>query len=779
MKRKFQKMLERLMELVTGGAQPAAIGLLIALQIAPLPIFAAVQPDRLSQKPKARIGAGVAQDSDFGFDVGLGSSNPTFKYKLSDQSLEFNKSILRFGSGTGANQTFEANVGAGANNPKLRYNYTNSEWEFSNDGTTYDGIGSGGGGGGGGGVNLLTSDDDPGFEDGGSVWTASGGSYTQDTSTPLFGTSSGVFDASALNQTLSSPSKLISSQGGLASGNCLAMIGYKYSGTSGDYTLQVYDGTSVLAEQSLNQATSFGLGYVGFTCPSSGSVLVRVLAAVSNPGAITVDGAPLSGGLVQLGSNVMLAQIKGSEFYGSLNYAKTANCSWQKGTGTAMSGFSADTDCPTPTVTGKLSAPGTKIPAFVMTNAPAGEYYVVTTGSFFNSGGNSSVQLSDGTTSSSAQPLSTQNTANSDYFQQVVGHFSYSASGTRTIEVQAYTNANAGINIYTDTSEVGNPLEFKVYYFPPTSQSVISGLEGMAQGWSGYHSGECDFVYSSAGSYADSATSTQSACSLVQRTNRNMGSVTGYGATTGTSAKDGIIFTPSKTGRYRVCRNGSFITNTGGTVGNSLRLVDGSGTVLGVGSSQFVSTTLNPVPICGDLDVTSVGSSVTVKLQAKLGAGTMTTRNAYTPGGPGTATDAVAEWSILYLDSGFPMPYLTNMITSSGSTERVQRAIFGGANISTNCTSSPCTILSQSGSWLSSVARTAAGQYTLTIASGIFSEIPACQVSCADGTVSIIGRTSHMHNPATWTSTSVKVLATDYSFAAADSVCNVTCTGPH
>ena len=60
----------------------------------------------------------------------------------------------------------------------------------------------------------------------------------------------------------------------------------------------------------------------------------------------------------------------------------------------------------------------------------------------------------------------------------------------------------------------------------------------------------------------------------------------------------------------------------------------------------------------------------------------------------------------------------------SGGSERIERA-----SITTSCTSSPCTIARQSGSWLTSVTRTGTGAYTFTIANGTFTSAPTCAFS--------------------------------------------------
>jgi hypothetical protein len=70
-------------------------------------------------------------------------------------------------------------------------------------------------------------------------------------------------------------------------------------------------------------------------------------------------------------------------------------------------------------------------------------------------------------------------------------------------------------------------------------------------------------------------------------------------------------------------------------------------------------------------------------------------------------------------------PLLVGSVTSNTTgLERVERATIS---------SSTPSVSSQSGSWISSVSRPATGQFTLTLASGIFSGIPSCVANVSNG----------------------------------------------
>jgi hypothetical protein len=167
-----------------------------------------------------------------------------------------------------------------------------------------DGDIGGGGAATGSNVNLLVSGDNRGFEAGAVTWVASGGAFATTGTNPFFGALSGTFDASALNQTLSTGLKAIPE--GLKGQLCTALMGYEFTGTNADYVLEVFDGTSVVAGATANLVAGTGKkeAQIDFTCPSSGSILLRVRANVADPALIKLDGGAASGGVAFLGSQI-------------------------------------------------------------------------------------------------------------------------------------------------------------------------------------------------------------------------------------------------------------------------------------------------------------------------------------------------------------------------------------------------------------------------------------------------------------------------------------------
>lgn len=74
--------------------------------------------------------------------------------------------------------------------------------------------------------------------------------------------------------------------------------------------------------------------------------------------------------------------------------------------------------------------------------------------------------------------------------------------------------------------------------------------------------------------------------------------------------------------------------------------------------------------------------------------------------------------------------------SNTSGLERVERAIIGGSTSTTNCTSSPCTVHSQSGSWISGVTRSTTGNYVVTMTA--FSGTPSCTCTARDAAAATV-----------------------------------------
>lgn len=531
--------------------------------------------------------------------------------------------------------------GAGSANPAVKWDEASSKLQFANDGADFKDFGSGPGGGGGG-VNLLA--DNPGFEDGTTGWTASGGSFTASAVDPLFGLQSGVFNASALSQTLTSTAYAMPV--GLQGGNCLIATGYVYaSGADGDYFVQAWDGTTVLAEQSLAVSATSATAYLGFECPSSGTVAVRYIAKVADPGDLKVDGPSLSAGLIHLGSNILLAQVSQAVVYGTLRYEGIASCDWAVSSST-FANFPADTDCNNAVVTGRVSAPGTKIPGIVLTDLPPGTYVVRAIGAFYNSNnaGQGQFRLSDGTNNGSHNGV--WGDISGVMVPQISGIFTYETTGTRTIQIQARHDTPSNMFV---RNTLNNQLTFEVYRYPTQTQTVLGGLDTMSLYWDGTHNNNCQWTTTS-GSFVDP--SPDATCTLQERKSRGFGSVSS--ALSGGNPLPGVVVTFPKVGIYQVCARPVIGNNTNGQW-TSYQLLDGATQIATTGQYYSQAFVNSYGSMCGTVDVTAANQAKTLKIQFKTSAGS----TGYI--GQGTDWEKAIEWSILYVSQSFPMPHLTEL----------------------------------------------------------------------------------------------------------------------
>jgi len=194
-------------------------------------------------------------------------------------AVRFSDTLLKLGDKTDTDVTIEADIGQGTSNPVVKYNTTSDEWQFSNDGSNFQSIGSGGGASG---VQLL---ENPGFESGEADWTSSGGTFNITSTAANVGNGSkgASWDAGASGDYLVSGQKTVPT--GLFGRNCQAEIWYK--GADSNITLQVINSVpTVLASRVFTEAASgFKRVSLDFSCPTSGSIALRIYATGNAPSA--------------------------------------------------------------------------------------------------------------------------------------------------------------------------------------------------------------------------------------------------------------------------------------------------------------------------------------------------------------------------------------------------------------------------------------------------------------------------------------------------------------
>lgn len=200
-----------------------------------------------------------------------------FAFGQSTTTLKTNKLVV--GAPSAVDKVLEFNTNQGSANPKIKANAASSKIQFAADGVNYKDIGSGSGGSG---VNLI---DNFGFEtsitDG---WTNSGGTYAAVTSgtTLIYQTRSAAFTPSGSGQYFEANSMAVPVY--LYGNDCMAKISWK--GADANVYMTVLDGSSVEIIPSTNRYTfsvqsGVKTGKLYFTCPSSGSVKLRIQSTAS------------------------------------------------------------------------------------------------------------------------------------------------------------------------------------------------------------------------------------------------------------------------------------------------------------------------------------------------------------------------------------------------------------------------------------------------------------------------------------------------------------------
>lgn len=286
--------------------------------------------------------------------------------------------------------------------------------------------------------------------------TDSSGIATRTTTTPIEGAAEFTIDATSSGQQVDWA--LNTQDQGLKSAACEAR--WVIEGDATLYKLQVLSGTTVVAENTTltNYATPQTIVLPVPCGDLSTTYKLRIESTSASAAAILVDS-------VYYGRATNLSTVTQATLYGTASAYAAASCNWSTASA-SFAAFAADTDCLTPTVTGGLSAPATKIPAFKMLAAPPGKYLVTATFQIQSSTGNPSYALSDGTTTVSKVQ---SESAGTQRIVTMVGVFEYTTAGDRQIDVQGRAG---GANAELTANSAFMDLSFTVQKFPTQSQII-------------------------------------------------------------------------------------------------------------------------------------------------------------------------------------------------------------------------------------------------------------------------------------------------------------------
>jgi hypothetical protein len=474
----------------------------------------------------------------------------------------------------------------------------------------------------------------PGAENGKVGWVVSTGSFNASSATPLEGNASFTWDASASTQTLSSSfavpewlkgqNAVASCRVRCASGTCTHSLQPLVAGLA-QATVAITSSTTASPRVTAN-----------FIAPTSGNIGLQFLANANEP-ELKIDSC-----IITRADEWNLSQVSQATFYGSLRYATTANCQWSVSSASAFTSFPADTDCPTATVTGSVTAPTTKVPGVRLQNLPAGTYQFVVTG-FFQKGNAASEEYAlrffDGTNGFSQQG---QISASDGGQTSLQGFVTYTTTQSDiTVQLQAIRNGANALLIRGDTRD----FEISVYRFPSSTETAAR-VDTLPASWSGYHDSTCSWTRTNT-SYGDPAA--DATCALVEQTNANFGTVTSY--LSGSDRLPGIVFTPSRAGRYLVLAD---FQTSGSSAGVALgfRLETSAGTLITEGSHLQSASSGNyetKYSLKGIVNPTSV-APLTLRIQCKAASGNCQ----IVPAG----AISTISWSVIALDQSFPSPIL-------------------------------------------------------------------------------------------------------------------------
>lgn len=546
-----------------------------------------------------------------------------------------------------------------------------------------------GGGGGSSGINFL-AEQNPGAEDGTTGWTNTGsGTFTTTTTAADvgYGTRAFSWDASAATE-YATPDQ-VDIAPALYGGNCLAQFYYK--GFDSNITIQVHDGSNVVASQALTAATNYTPFQLNFVCPSSGQLQLRFLAGA--------DAAIGYFDEVHLGSALNISNVSQSSLVVSGYFDTTASCTaWTRGN-VALGGFATDTDCPAPTSEnnpgpGTLSSTDHNLPKFGLDNLPPGVYKIMMQFPYGQGSSTDAVfAINDGTT-----------TAGGGFNRQgaaigiVTATFTYTTAGNRTFELYAASSSATTLTI--DLSANLKKVYFTVERFPLASQQTLTaGTSAMS--WSGYHDKTCSWARTNT-AYGDPTA--DATCTFTQNSNQNFGTVASV--LSAGNKLPGVEWTASAARKYLTCA--TFAFQAGTSVEAGLQIIDQSGNSLNELKMEHVSGDEEQFTLCG-LAQGITGTNY-VKMQTKSASGSSTINS--------SALNYVS-WTIVAIDQQMPAPHIVNSVVNprSGVTQVVSAYI-------TN--SGTPTVTSQDGSWISSLTDNGAGDMTLNIAAGTFSATPRC-----------------------------------------------------
>lgn len=234
-----------------------------------------------------------------------------------------------------------------------------------------------------------------------------------------------------------------------------------------------------------------------------------------------------------------------------------------------------------------------------------------------------------------------------------------------------------------------------------------------------------------------------------------------FGTPTFRSSGYGLTFTPPRTGTLHVCMCGT-MTNTA-TGFSTIYMTDGTNTIInGQSGTTPSANALTPFSGCG------------------LYAATATSTSFHILGATSTGTQSIGSTNVqvtmYYVDQNVNAAVLAgNVMSSSLGSQHIENAFFAGdATPSTDCTSSPCTMVTHTPA-VTSVTRSSTGVYVIHFAAGTFPATPNCTANSDPFANNGIEQLNYSSSSAT----AFQLTNVNGSFAATDGAVHVMCISPN
>ncbi len=448
--------------------------------------------------------------------------------------------------------------------------------------------------------------------------------------------------------------------------NCNANFWYKT--TSATWTAYVMEGSNTVATLALPSATNFTQADLSFVCTDATTTYHLHIVDSAGAGTIYIDDA-------YMGKNLNIGSVNLQD----KQYDLTTAC----GGSTCLTGD----------------------PGFAIKNATAIPYK--------DRDGNWHLKYS----------ITQSETGNNDHYVHINGiTFSGISEGGRGEEISChdmdgnyattfsqaigsqdhtrciFSGSVSNASIWGDSRITAKPSWATDY----ASEQVVKA-ESSASLWSGIFESNCEWIRTTT-SWGDFPV--DSSCTLTSDYSKNISIVKE------SSGLPGITITPSSVGEYEVCAMINWRTESSGQ--SALRLYDVVAARAYYGLSNYNISTNAPIggTICFIANFDSL-TARTIKIQGyPTGAGV--TVMAY-PGG------SAVTWTVKKITQQSPMPQIINSVTTLRPGQMRLEMVS-----TSNCTSSPCTIATQSSNWVSSITRNGIGDYTVNFNAGVWSTAPVC-----------------------------------------------------